>query len=210
MMTGGGCAPLFPGCSAAILAGGKSSRMGTNKALLDVGGSGMLRRTAGLLRPLVDDLFLVADDPVPYADLDLRVVPDIYRGRGALGGVHAAITRAAHPLVLCAACDMPHISRGVLELLLGVADLRDDALIPRTAGGPEPLLAVYNRSALPGIERAIDAGRLRVMDGLAGLQVRFVDADELEPGDPGRHCFVNVNTPDELAAARAFAKPGQR
>lgn len=193
------------GCSAAILAGGRSSRMGTNKALLEVGGAAMLRRSADLLRPLVDDLFIVADDPAPYADLGLPVHPDIHPGCGAVGGLHTALARAAHPLVLCAACDMPHIGRPLLELLLRAATPGDDALLPRVGGRPEPLLAVYGRSALPGFERTIAAGRLRVLDALVGLRVRFLEEPELAAADPGLRSFVNVNTPHELAAARALA-----
>jgi molybdopterin-guanine dinucleotide biosynthesis protein A len=179
--------------------------MGTNKALLDVRGSAMIRRTVGLLRPLVDDLFLVADDPVPYSDLGLQVVPDIHPGRGPIGGIHAAIVHAAHPLVLCAACDMPHILSGILGLLLETADLCADAVVPRPGGRPEALLAVYGRSALAAFERSIAAGRLKVMDALAGLRVRFLEESELARFDAGLCSFANVNTPADLAAARAFA-----
>jgi molybdopterin-guanine dinucleotide biosynthesis protein A len=163
--------------------------MGRNKALLEVGGSGMLGRTAGLLRPLVGDLFLVADDAAPYADLGLPVRPDVHHGRGAIGGIHAALAGAAHPLVLCVACDMPHIATAVLELLLCSADPADDALIPRVGGRPEPLLAVYGRGALPAIERAIAAGRLRIMDALAGARVRYLDEEDLRP--PTRRCAAS-------------------
>lgn len=201
--------PRFPGRSAAILAGGKSSRMGTNKALLDVGGSGMLRRTVALVQPLVDDLFIVADDAGLYDGLGLPVVPDVHHGRGAIGGIHAALVRAAHPLVLCLACDMPHIGRGLLELLLAAARPDDDALVPRVGGRPEPLLAVYGRGAGPGFERAILAGRLRVLDALDGLRVRFIEEAALRAADPGLRSFANVNTPGELAAARAFAAQGR-
>lgn len=184
--------------------------MGANKALLAVGGSGMLHRTAALLQPLVDDLFLVADDPEPYAGMGLPVVPDVHPGRGAAGGIHAAILRARHPQVLCAACDMPHIGAGVVELLLSAARGDEDAIVPRIGGRPEPLLAVYGRGALPGFERAIAAGRLRVVDALEGLRVRYVDDAELLPADPGLRSFVNVNTPAELAAARALPAQGGR
>jgi molybdopterin-guanine dinucleotide biosynthesis protein A len=182
--------------------------MGTNKALLEVGGSVMLARTADLLRPLVDDLFLVADAAAPYAWLGLPVVPDVHRGRGAAGGIHAALGHAAHPLVLCVACDMPHIGPGVLELLLGSARPGEDALLPRVGGRPEPLLAVYGRTARAGFERAIAAGRLRVLEALEGLRVRFLDEPELRAADPGLRSFVNVNTPGELEAARACAAAG--
>ena len=203
-------AARFPGFSAAILAGGKSSRMGTNKALLEVGGSGMLRRTADLLRPLVDELFLVADDDAPYAGLGLPVIPDIHPGRGAVGGIHAALLHAAHPLLLCVACDMPHIERAVIALLLASARPGDDALLPRIGGRPEPLLAVYGRTALAGFERAILAGRLRVLDALDGLRVRFIEEADVRAADAGLHSFVNVNTPGELAAARDVAARGEQ
>lgn len=182
--------------------------MGTNKALLEVGGRGMLCRTAELLRPLVGDLFLVADDAGPYAGLGLPAVPDIHPGRGAIGGIHAALRHAAHPVVLCVACDMPHLGPGVIELLLSSVRPDDDALVPRIGGWAEPLLAVYGRNASAGFERAILAGRLRVMDALDGLRVRFIDESELRAADAGLRSFVNVNTPAELAAARALGAQG--
>lgn len=199
-------ASRFPGCSVAILAGGRSSRMGTNKALLEVGGRGMVERAAGLLRPLVDDLFLVSDDAAPYAALGLPVVPDALPGRGAAGGIHAALLHASQPLVLCVACDMPLLRRAVVELLLSTARPGDDALLPRVAGRPEPLLAVYGRRARAGFEQAIGAGRLRVLDALAGLSVRYLEEPALRAADPGLRSFTNVNTPGELAAARGAAE----
>lgn len=195
----------FPGCSAAILAGGKSSRMGANKALLEVGGLGMIDRTVELLRPLIDDLFLVADDPGPYSRLGVPVVPDVHPGRGVVGGIHAALRHAAHPLTLCVACDMPHIGRDLIELLLTSARPGDDAIVPRIDGRPEPLLAVYGRTACAGFEQAITTGRLRVVQALDGLRVRFIDERELRVADPGLRSFVNVNTPGELAAARLLS-----
>ncbi len=199
----------FPGRSAAVLAGGKSSRMGTDKALLEVGGRGILRRTCELLRPLVDDLFLVTDHPEPYAGLGLPATPDVHPGRGAAGGIHAALLHAAHPLVLCVACDMPHLAGGVLELLLGADLAGADALVPLVGGRPEPLLALYAKSALPGFERAVATGRLRVVEALEGLRVLHLDESRLAAADPGLRSFVNVNTPDELAAARALAGRGR-
>jgi molybdopterin-guanine dinucleotide biosynthesis protein A len=99
---------------------------------------------------------------------------------------------------------MPFLSPGVLEVLLA-ADDDWDALLPRIGGWPEPLLAVYGRGALPAIERALAGRRLRVLDALAGLRLRYLEEDEIAAADPGKRCFVNVNTPDELAAARALA-----
>jgi len=182
--------------------------MGTNKALLEVGGKSILGRTAELLGPLVGELFLVADDAGPYRALGLPVVPDVHPGCGAVGGIHAALSFAAHPLVLCVACDMPHVGRPVVELLLDALRPGDDAVLPRIGGRPEPLLAVYGRSARAGFERAIAAGTFKVMRALDGLQVRFVGESALRAADPELRSFVNVNTPPELAAVRAGAAKG--
>lgn len=176
--------------------------MGRDKALLEVDGRGMLGRTADVLRPVVDDLFLVSDAGAPYAGLGLPIIPDVRPGCGAAGGIHAALRHAAHPLVLCVACDMPHVARALVELLLAAAAPDDDALIPRIGGLPEPLLAVYGRNACTGFERALAAGRLRVLDALDGLRVRFIEEPELRVADPALRSFVNVNTPGDLAAAR--------
>jgi molybdopterin-guanine dinucleotide biosynthesis protein A len=182
--------------------------MGTNKALLEIHGKSMVVRTQELLRPLVDDLFLVADDDAPYRALGVPVIPDVHPGRGAIGGIHAALCHAAHPLVLCVACDMPQVGLPVVELLLGSARPDDDALVPRIGGLPEPLLAVYGRGARAGFERAIRAGTLKVMSALEGLRVRFVEESALRAADAGLRSFVNVNTPQELAAARVGSAPG--
>lgn len=194
-----------PPRSAAILAGGASTRMGCDKALLSVRGSGILERTIALLRPLAADLFIVASDRPAYARFRLPVLPDLLPGRGALIGIHAALAQAAHPRVLCVACDMPLIGRPLLELLLAAGGPEDDALIPRPPAGPEPLLAVYDRGLLPRFEAAVRAGRLGILEALAGARVRFLAGEELERADPGWRSFVNLNTPEDLAAAEAPA-----
>jgi molybdopterin-guanine dinucleotide biosynthesis protein A len=100
---------------------------------------------------------------------------------------------------------MPHIACVVIELLLASARPDDDALLPRIGGRPEPLLAVYGRTALEGFERAIRAGEFRVVDALEGLRVRYIEESTLRAADAGLRSFVNVNTPAELAEARLSA-----
>jgi molybdopterin-guanine dinucleotide biosynthesis protein A len=179
--------------------------MGANKALLEVCGTGILQRTAGLLRPLAAEVFVVADDAAPYAAAGLPVVPDLLPGLGALGGIHAALARSATPFVLCVACDLPLLSEALLRLICGAAAPGVDAVLPQLPTGPEPLVAVYGRTLLPQIERLLAAGRLRVVGALEGARVRHLSAAEIDAVDPGRRSFVNVNTPAELAAARALA-----
>lgn len=184
--------------------------MGRNKALLDVGGAVVLHRTVDLLRARLEDVFLVADDPAPYAGAGVRVLPDVIPRAGALGGIHAACVHASTPFVLVAACDMPLLEGAVIDLLIESARPGVDAVIPRPASRPEPLLALYASSLAPALAQAIAGGRLRVMDALGPVRVAFLEEDELRRADPGGRSFVNVNTPEDLAAARALAAGGPR
>lgn len=184
--------------------------MGTNKALLELGGQTIVAGTAQLLRPLTDDLFIVADDARPFASLGLPVVPDLVPGSGSLGGIWTAVARASHPFVLCVACDMPFLERPLLQALLAAPQPGDDAVMPRLPSGPEPLLAVYGRGLLPAMERAVAGGDLRIMNALREAHVRFLESEELDRLDPGRRSFLNVNTPTDLAAARSRAEKDRR
>src|ERR1043166_4342024 len=105
--------------SVAILAGGESRRFGSNKALADFEGETLVGRAARRLGPLTNDLFLVANDPAPYAFLGLVVHPDDRPGHGPLSGLHAALLRARHEWTFLVACDMPHASPAVAEAMAG-------------------------------------------------------------------------------------------
>ena len=179
--------------------------MGANKALLELGGRTIIERTVEILRPLAADLFVVSDDDAAYAAIGLPVVPDVIPGRGSLGGIWTAVTRATHPFVLCVACDMPYLEAALLQALFDAPGPGDDAVIPRLPSGPEPLLALYGRTLLPALERAVRAGELRIMTALREARIRFIDAADLDRLDPDRRSFINVNTPAELAEARSRA-----
>jgi molybdopterin-guanine dinucleotide biosynthesis protein A len=191
-------------CAAAILAGGKATRMGgTNKAFLVVDGRRIVDRQLDVLRQLFDEILLSANDPAPYADLGLRVVPDPIPDAGPLGGILGAIEAAACDRVVVVGCDMPWIDAAALRLVIAPDD-DADLVIPVANGRPEPLHARYGRRLAPLIVRRIAAGRLAPHDLVEDPAVRVTRIEEpaLRTIDPALRFLCNCNTPTDLAAAR--------
>jgi molybdenum cofactor guanylyltransferase len=211
--------PHLAPLSAAVLAGGQSRRMGTDKALLPLveGGAPMLGIVLERLSAVADDVVVVANDQARYAALGARVVPDLRRDVGALGGIQAAITASAHEHCLVVACDMPFLS---LPLLRRMADEpRDyDVLVPLIPGESrqrsdglvfQTLHAIYSKRCLRFIETRIEEGNKQVVGFFADVQVRTLDLAEITRWDPDLRSFFNANTPQALRAAaevRALAE----
>ena len=194
------------GVTGVLLAGGNSSRMGRNKALMPLAGRRLVDRALGVLAGLFDDLLMVTNTPDLYADLGIRMVPDLVAGKGALGGIHSAIHHAAAPHCLVVACDMPFLNAGVLRYL---ADQRAeyDVVVPNVNGRPQPLHAVYGKACLQPIARRLESDRLHVVGFFPDVRVREVTADELVAFDPEGLSFRNLNTPEEFADAERRLDP---
>ena len=185
--------------SAAIMAGGKSKRMGQDKAWIELDGEPLIKRVADVLALVADEVIVVANDP-KYESLGLRVVRDRYPTGGALGGIATGVGAAANDTVLVAACDMPFLSADVWHLLLGHAG-EADVIIPRIGGEYETLHALYTKACVPQMARAIAENRLRVISFFDQVRVLVVEEPELRAVDPTLRAFTNVNTPEELASA---------
>ena len=189
--------------AAAVLVGGRSRRLGQNKALVVIGLEPLAVRVARRLAEIVPGPFLVAADPDPYAHLGFPVVTDRLPGLGALGGLHAALAAAGAARCLVVACDMPFVPPALLRRLVrpGPADV----VVPRSALCLQPLCALYSRRCLEPIERAAAAGGRRIIDFFSEVTVEEI---EVVPGgewDPDGTAFLNINTPADLARARRLA-----
>ena len=179
--------------SAAVLAGGMSSRLGFPKALLRLGtGRTLIEDTVRKLCQLSDDVMVVANDAV-FEVHGARRVPDLVPGSASLGGIYTAVSAAEHDRCVVVGCDMPFLS---VELLASLAAMEGDAVVPRIDGYPEPLYAVYSKACLPAIERRVRAGQLKIAGFFPEVQVRFVDGVDARS-------FRNVNTPEALREALA-------
>ena len=195
---------MHQGVSGIVLAGGKSRRMGCDKAFLQVGGQPLIQRVVAVLRLVADDLIVVTNSPDLCAGLGTRVVSDLRVGKGALGGLHAGLCAMHHETGLVVACDMPFLNRRLLEHIVSLG--RDvDVAIPSLDDHLEPLHAVYSKSCIATIEALLDRGRLSILDLFPLVQVRYIRSDELGRFDPSQRSIVNINTPSDLARARQFA-----
>jgi molybdopterin-guanine dinucleotide biosynthesis protein A len=210
------CAPL----GAAVLAGGQSRRMGTDKALLPLvaGGQPMLGVVLERLSAVADDTIIVADDQARYAAFGVRVVPDLSRDVGALAGIQAAIASSAHEHCLVVACDMPFLSLPLLRrmadeprdydvlvpLIPGESRQRDDGLVFQT------LHAIYSKRCLPFIEKRIAEGRKQVVGFFDDVRVRTLDVAEITRWDPDLWSFFNANTPEAMLVAARVSALGER
>jgi molybdopterin-guanine dinucleotide biosynthesis protein A len=188
----------------AILAGGESRRMGRDKAFLPFGRTTVVERVAARLREACADVFVVANNPEPYEALGLRTVPDALPERRSLVGIYTAVRHAGGPAFVCG-CDMPFLCAALVRYMGDLARSAD-VVIPRVRDY-EPLHAVYTPACLEPITRVLASGG-RNADLLRDVRTRVVDSDELRRFDPDLRSLVNLNTPDEYAAALARIAPG--
>src|SRR5215208_4813868 len=191
-----------------IQAGGQSSRMGEDKALKTFLGRPLIQRVIERVTSIADELIVTTNRPEEYRFLDMRLVPDLKPGRGALGGLYTAIASAAHPMVAVVACDMPFASASLLRAASRLLAEEDaDVVIPKSEEGYEPLHAVYRReTCIPAIEAAIDADQWKVVAWFPQVKVRVLTPDEIKSYDPSGLAFWNVNTPEEFVKAEQIAK----
>ncbi len=188
------------GLCGVILAGGKSRRMGQDKALLELAGRTLLDLIVERLREVADEVIIVAGDTDRYARFADRCVADVFPGVGTLGGLHAGLQAARSDLALVVGCDMPFLMPSLLRWFARAAD-GADVVVLRQGEYLEPLHAVYRKSCLPPIEAVIRAGRCPAYAFYDRVQVRYVDPVDIAHLDPGLRSFCNVNTPQEWQEA---------
>ncbi|MFS0872287.1 molybdenum cofactor guanylyltransferase [Paenibacillus xylanilyticus] len=166
-----------------ILAGGLSSRMGTNKALLPLHGSIVLEHVAAAMAPAVSRVIIAAGpNAAAYDALGYTCIQDRYPERGPLAGLHAALEASETEWNLVCACDLPLIQPGFFTAMqrLAESDQKHPAMVPCLEGRVHPLVGIYHKRVLPSLEQCLVEDRLRVTRWLEEIGGRYVDADDLE------------------------------
>jgi len=190
--------PPLSAATGVLLAGGQATRLGgAPKGLLRVGGEPLAARTLRLFRELFGATLVVANDPAPYLPFGAPVVPDLLPGKGAPGGLHAALSRAGSDWVFTAGCDMPFLARGPIEWLAARRDAPAVAVVWQ--GRLEPLHAFWSRPCLPVVERMIREGDPSMWRIASACGARFVGEEEWRVVDPQGRSFENANTPEDVA-----------
>ncbi|MDR2690266.1 MAG: molybdenum cofactor guanylyltransferase [Azoarcus sp.] len=184
---------MIDDCTALILAGGASRRMGSDKAALRIGGQSLLQRMIDLTQALFPTVLLSVRQP---REVQIAQVCDAQPGLGPLGGVCAGLRRAGTSWVFVVAVDMPYLKP---ETITRLAAMRGEhqAVIPVVDGHPQPLAAFYAVTVLPALESALaQEANCGLYAGLAGLDVLHT-IEELPD-------FIDLDTPEDVAAARRF------
>ena len=191
--------------SIALQAGGASRRMGRDKGLLPFRGLPLIEFIRRQVEGLSDDLFIISNRPQEYAAFGLPVYPDVLPGKGALGGLYTALHHAQCGRCFVLACDMPFVNREMLRWMAALAG-EWEAVVPRGArpGWVEPFRGVYAAALKEGLRAALEGGVLRIGEFLSRRRVRYLSPEEIRRFDPRFRTFINLNTPEDLAALQAF------
>ena len=191
-----------------VLAGGKSSRMGRDKARIDWKGAPLIQSVIGSLSSLNISVCIVAEMEADYGIAGARTVSDLTPGEGPIGGVITGLSKVQEGWHIVVACDMPFLIPELFDLLLQEAGANScfDVIAPMVAGGIEPLCALYHTSALPGLRAFFDTGDRSAKRALKYLRVCEVGEDRLRMIDPNLVSFTNINTPEDLSRVKSTGK----
>ena len=186
----------------AILAGGRSRRMGQNKSLVSVQGKPMIEHIIENLAPLKSPMLLITNSAYDYAQYNLTMYADVIPDHGALGGLYTALHHSTTPYVLCVACDMPFLNIDVLRHMLAQRG-QADAVAASIEGVWQTFPAVYSTALLPTFRQAIEAQSLQMQRLFRQIDVLAITPQDINHIDPDFRTFTNINTPDELQAAQS-------
>jgi molybdopterin-guanine dinucleotide biosynthesis protein A len=187
-----------------VLAGGASSRFGSDKALARVAGETMLQRMMHLLSEVAGSARIVATAD-RYPEFQEKIVADRWPGEGALGGILTALhgsQECGHDWNVIVSCDMPFLTHEWLEYMLerGLS-VHADVLFPHSRSGDEPLCGCWRTAALPQLQAAFDEGIRKVTDAMKRLRVEVLDESHWKRFDTADRLFWNMNTPQDYGEA---------
>ncbi|TVR90365.1 MAG: molybdenum cofactor guanylyltransferase [Spirochaetaceae bacterium] len=184
--------------AAAILAGGKSTRMGFDKQELMVDGEQLTARLIRALRQDFETVVVVTARPELYQDLAVDTIADIYPGKGPLAGIHAALRFTKAEYVYVTACDMPNYDPRMCVLLRSIiASHKPDACVTRQGEWFEFFHAAYGRATLPLLEKILEGDIPSVGSFLRGVSTHYIPEQDVRLLSPDWDLFRNLNTPDD-------------
>jgi len=181
-----------------ILAGGKNSRMGTNKAFLKIDGIRLIDNILAVYKKIFSEIIIVTNDPLSYTEFsDSIVVTDIYKEKGALGGIYTGLFYATHDYSFVAACDMPFLNEDFIIYLTGQVG-KHDIIVPELSEGFQPLHAIYSRNCLSHIKKLLIANKLKIAGFYKEVRLLSIPEEKIKPFNKDGRLFLNVNTQKDL------------
>ena len=196
---------IYMDLCAVVLCGGQSSRMGTNKSLLQISNYRVVEKIVSELKKLTNHVVLIANDEKPYEYLKVPIYKDRYNDAGPLAGIESAMYHVDAERFIFAACDMPFVNKHLYEYLLTYAG-DYEAIVPKYNGQVHPLASIYSRNCLPVIKEKLDAGDYRVSIFFHEIEHKFVTLFPNIDEEVVKYHFFNMNTPVEYEEAKKIAE----
>ena len=184
-----------------ILAGGKSRRMGENKAFIDAGGVPLFERVYRIFREIFPEIIIVANDANLFERYEARLQKDIVLNKGPLGGLYTGLFYSPSYYAFCTACDMPLLNPRLIKYMVEERD-EYDVIVPKTRDGLHPLHAIYSKKCLSPMRQLLDRDDLRIVNFFHRVRVRYIDETEIRKVDSHMRSLINVNTEEEMEAVR--------
>jgi len=176
-----------------ILAGGKSSRMGTDKALLMFQNEPLLKHMIKLIEPFCQSV-KISGQNIDYKYFNIEMVPDMFSGFGPIAGIYSSLYNSSSDWNLLVSVDVPFVNDELFRyLILNIGEF--DCIIPEHTGGIEPLVGLYHKQALPVLKEMISCCDYKLMNLLRKLNTRFLDCNSLTKKYP--RLFMNINRPED-------------
>jgi len=188
----------FSDITGVILAGGQSSRFGSNKALALLHGKPLVRHVADTVALIFSDRLLVTNTPEQYDFLNMPMIKDQYQGMGPLAGIHAALRHTDKSWIFVVGCDMPAVTPELFAFLCSFVHGDYEAVIPWLETGAQPLCGLYQKKVLTRIEQYLRSGKAQVKELLENLAVRKINEQELLQVTGDLQVFYNVNREQDL------------
>ena len=184
-----------------ILSGGKSVRMGRDKAFIEIDGIPIIQRIYDIFQKIFTEIIIVTNQKEFYSGFKAKIVSDLIINNGALGGLYTGLFFSSNPYSFCVACDMPFLKESMIQYLIKQAN-EYDVIVPRTEDGLQPLHAVYSKNCLESIKNIIGLGKYKIIDFYPLVKTKIIEESEFISLDINlnlmRESFFNINTPGEL------------
>jgi len=190
-----------------ILAGGKSSRLGRNKALQAIGAKSLIQWVIDRVAILSTEIVIATarGESIPCSSTArIRTVADIYPGKGPLVGIHSGLVASSSSRAIVVGCDTPFLSVRLLEYM-AQTPATFDVVVPRIKDKVEPLCAVYSKNCVAPIRELMSQDEHKIVELFPMVRVRYIEEDEIDSFDPEHLSFFNINSQDDLDRARRLA-----
>ncbi|KQC08129.1 MAG: hypothetical protein APR62_05390 [Smithella sp. SDB] len=181
-----------------ILSGGKNSRMGVNKAFLEINGKRLIDIILDIYKSIFTEIIIVTNDPLSYTEFsDIIIVTDIYKGKGPLGGIYTGLFYSHNNYAFVCACDMPSMNRDFILYMIEKTD-KHDIIVPALSVGFQTLHAIYSRRCLPAIKKMSFSDKLKISGLFKDMRMLKITEEEIKSYDKDERLFLNINTPYDL------------